>query len=228
MSDPYFITVSVITVAAAIIALEFKELIYGAIALAVMLLGVAMLFILLEATFIAMFQITVYVGAVVVLIIFTIMLVRREAWLRLSEGGKRRVMGAVIALTTITLLTALLTSSNLIRLQSTNPSTISIVEVSEQLLTYYSPVLIVLALTIASSVIGALVLAKVERGKQDMQEQEHVEQQDEGLSKAELSDIARSSDASNNNNSIIDNKGEPSLDSNMNVSGGKQGDGRIN
>ncbi len=225
MSDPYFITVSVITVAAAIIALEFKELIYGAIALAVMLLGVAMFFILLEATFIAMFQITVYVGAVVVLIIFTIMLVRREAWLRLSEGGKRRVMGAVIALTTITLLTALLTSSNLIRLQSTNPSTISIVEVSEQLLTYYSPVLIVLALTIASSVIGALVLAKVERGKQGMQE--HVEQQDEGLSKAELSDIARSSDASNNN-SIMDNKGEPSLDSNMNVSGGKQGDGRIN
>jgi len=227
MSDPYFITVSVITVAAAIIALEFKELIYGAIALAVMLLGVAMLFILLEATFIAMFQITVYVGAVVVLIIFTIMLVRREAWLRLSEGGKRRVMGAVIALTTITLLTALLTSSNLIRLQSTNPSTISIVEVSEQLLTYYSPVLIVLALTIASSVIGALVLAKVERGKQGIQEQEHVEQQYEGLSEAELSDIARSSDASNNN-SIMDNKGEPSLDSNMNVSGGKQGDGRIN
>ncbi len=223
MSDPYFITVSVITVAAAIIALEFKELIYGAIALAVMLLGVAMLFILLEATFIAMFQITVYVGAVVVLIIFTIMLVRREAWLRLSEGGKRRVMGAVIALTTITLLTALLTSSNLVRWQSTNPSTISIVEVSEQLLTYYSPVLIVLALTIASSVIGALVLAKVERGKQGMQE--HVEQQDEGLSKAELSDIARSSDASNN--SIIDNK-EHSLDSNMNASGGKQGDGRIN
>jgi len=223
MSDPYFITVSVITVAAAIIALEFKELIYGAIALAVMLLGVAMFFVLLEATFIAMFQITVYVGAVVVLIIFTIMLVRREVWLRLSEGGKRRVMGAVIALTTITLLTALLTSSNLVRWQSTNPSTISIVEVSEQLLTYYSPVLIVLALTIASSVIGALVLAKVERGKQGMQEQEHIEQQDEGLSKAELSDIARSSDTS-----IIDNKGEPSLDSNMNTSGGKQGDGRIN
>ncbi len=224
MSDPYFITVSVITVAAAIIALEFKELIYGAIALAVMLLGVAMLFILLEATFIAMFQITVYVGAVVVLIIFTIMLVRREAWLRLSEGGKRRVMGAVIALTTITLLTALLTSSNLMRWQSTNPSTISIVEVSEQLLTYYSPVLIVLALTLASSVIGALVLAKVERSKQGMQE--HIEQQDEGLSKAELSDIARSNDASNN--SIMDNNVESSLDSNMSTSGGKQGDGRIN
>ncbi len=245
MSDPYFITVSVITVAAAIIALEFRELIYGAIALAVMLLGVAMFFILLEATFIAMFQITVYVGAVVVLIIFTIMLVRREAWLKLNEGGKRRVMGAIIALTTIALLTALLTSSSITRWQSTNPSTISIVEVSEQLLTYYSPVLIVLALTLASSVIGALVLAKVERGKQSTQEHEQIEQfkvEDKGSGEVELSDIARSSsDVSSSNNSsngIINNnisdtsKIEPSLnhDSNMStdISGGKQGDGRIN
>ncbi len=101
MSDPYFIAVSVITVASAIIALEFRELIYGAIALAITLLGIAMFFVLLDATFVAMFQITVYVGAVVVLIIFTIMLVRREAWLKLDEGGRRRVMGAVIALAVI-------------------------------------------------------------------------------------------------------------------------------
>lgn len=218
MSDPYFITVSVITVAAAVIALEFKELIYGAIALAIMLLGVAMLFVLLEATFIAMFQITVYVGAVVVLIIFTIMLVRREAWLRLDEGGKRRVMGAAIALAMIALLTAMVTSSSISRLQG-NASAVSMVELSEQLLTYYSPVLIVLALTLASSVIGALVLAKVERGKREKEagvgEVEGVE-----YAKGELSDISRSSNNEPNTN-IGTNTGSDAL-------GGKEGDGGIN
>lgn len=218
MSDPYFITVSVITVAAAVIALEFKELIYGAIALAIMLLGVAMLFVLLEATFIAMFQITVYVGAVVVLIIFTIMLVRREAWLRLDEGGKRRVMGAAIALAMIALLTAMVTSSSISRLQG-NASAVSMVELSEQLLTYYSPVLIVLALTLASSVIGALVLAKVERGKREKEagvgEVEGVE-----YAKGELSDISRSSNNEPNTN-IGTNTGSDAL-------GGKEGDGSIN
>ncbi len=195
MSDPYFIAVSAITIASAIIALEFKELIYGAIALAVMLLGVAVLFVLLDATFIAMFQITVYVGAVVVLIIFTIMLVRREAWLRLDEGGRRRVMGAVIALATIALLTAMVVSSNIV---SRDGSAISIVELSDQMLTYYSPVLIVLALTIASSVIGALVLAKVERGKSMEKEQGEEVQQPTELSSMDLSraDTSHNDDAS--------------------------------
>ncbi len=219
MSDPYFITVSVITVAAAVIALEFKELIYGAIALAIMLLGVAMFFVLLEATFIAMFQITVYVGAVVVLIIFTIMLVRREAWLRLDEGGKRRVMGAVIALAMIALLTAMVTSSSISRLQG-NASAVSMVELSEQLLTYYSPVLIVLALTLASSVIGALVLAKVERGKREQEAGVGEEVEGVEYAKGELSDIARSSNSEPNTN-IGTNTGSDAL-------GGKKGDGSIN
>ena len=197
MSDPYFIAVSAITIASAIIALEFKELIYGAIALAVMLLGVAVLFVLLNATFIAMFQITVYVGAVVVLIIFTIMLVRREAWLRLDEGGRRRVMGAVIALATIALLTAMVVSSNIV---SGDGSAISIVELSDQILTYYSPVLIVLALTIASSVIGALVLAKVERVKSMEKENEGEVQQSELSSM----DLSRADTSHSGNDSSID------------------------
>ncbi len=201
MSDPYFIAVSAITIASAIIALEFKELIYGAIALAVMLLGVAVLFVLLDATFIAMFQITVYVGAVVVLIIFTIMLVRREAWLRLDEGGRRRVMGAVVALATIALLTAMVVSSNIV---SGDGSAISIVELSDQMLTYYSPVLIVLALTIASSVIGALVLAKVERGKSIEKEQGEEVQEPTELSSMDLSRADTSHSGSDSSSSSID------------------------
>ncbi len=164
MSDPYFITVSVITIASAIIALEFRELIYGAIALAVTLLGIAIFFVLLDATFVAMFQITVYVGAVVVLIIFTIMLVRREAWLRLDEGGRRRVMGAVIALAIIGLLGALLAASSIARWQASE-SVPTLMQIGEEMLTYYSPAFIALALTLAASVVGALVLAKVDRGK---------------------------------------------------------------
>lgn len=171
MSDPYFIAVSAITIASAIIALEFRELIYGAIALAVTLLGVAMFFVLLDATFVAMFQITVYVGAVVVLIIFTIMLVRREAWLRLDEGGRRRIMGAVIALAVIGLLGALLAGSSMARWQASDTAP-TIMQIGEEMLTYYSPAFIALALTLAASVVGALVLAKVERGKKGEEEDE--------------------------------------------------------
>lgn len=191
MSDPYFIAVSAITIASAIIALEFRELIYGAIALAITLLGVAMFFVLLDATFVAMFQITVYVGAVVVLIIFTIMLVRREAWLRLDEGGRRRVMGAVIALAVIGLLGALLAGSSIARWQASEEDVPTLIQIGEEMLTYYSPAFIALALTLAASVIGALVLAKVERDKGEEDEESSSEAGVEERREAGMEEVER-------------------------------------
>ena len=41
MADPIFIAVAVLTVGTAIIALEARELIYGAISLAISMLGIA-------------------------------------------------------------------------------------------------------------------------------------------------------------------------------------------
>jgi K(+)-stimulated pyrophosphate-energized sodium pump len=70
----------VVTVGSAIVALEAKEIVYGAIGLAGSLFGVATLFFLLDAPYVAVFQIAVYIGAVAVLILFTVMLVREEKW----------------------------------------------------------------------------------------------------------------------------------------------------
>ncbi len=75
MVDSVFVGLSVITIGSAILSLESRELLYGGIALAVSMLGIAGYFIILDAPFVAMFQIAVYVGAVAVLIIFTVMLV---------------------------------------------------------------------------------------------------------------------------------------------------------
>ena len=44
MADPVFIGVAVLTIGSAIIALETRELIYGAIALAISMMGIAGLF----------------------------------------------------------------------------------------------------------------------------------------------------------------------------------------
>jgi len=162
MVDPAFIAVSVITIGSAVVALEFREIIYGAIALAISLLGIAMYFVLLEATFVAMFQIAVYVGAVVVLVIFTIMLVRREAWMIVPEG-KRKVMGLIIMFVTMFGLGAVFISSGLTAWHVPE-SSMTFTQIGDQILTYYSPALIAMSLTLAAAIIGALVLAKVDLG----------------------------------------------------------------
>ena len=66
MADVAFIGLSILTIGSAIFALESREIIYGAIALATSMLGIAGFFILLGSPFVAMFQISVYVGAVAV------------------------------------------------------------------------------------------------------------------------------------------------------------------
>jgi NADH-quinone oxidoreductase subunit J len=163
MTDPTFIAVSIVTIGSAIIALEFKDLIYSAIALAASLLGIAMFFVMLNSTFVAMFQVAVYVGAVVVLIIFTIMLVRRESWLYVKDGP-RKVFGIILGLSIMLFIGALYAYSNLSSWQTPSYD-LTLQDLSSQMLTYYSPALIGLGLILASAVIGALVLSKIDKGE---------------------------------------------------------------
>ncbi|MEX2348744.1 MAG: NADH-quinone oxidoreductase subunit J, partial [Nitrosopumilaceae archaeon] len=102
MVDATFLAVSVLTIGSAIAALEIRSMIYGSIALMITLAGVAGFFLLLDAPFVAMFQISVYVGSIAVLILFTVMLVRRELIFNKIEDPRRRYAG--IGLMIITML----------------------------------------------------------------------------------------------------------------------------
>src|ERR687893_1985909 len=113
MVDAAFIGLSVLTVGSALFALESREIIYGAISLAISMLGIAGFFILLDSTFVAMFQIAVYVGAVAVLIIFTVMLVRTQALFTTKEDKKRKGAGIALMLIIMSSLGALLLASGL-------------------------------------------------------------------------------------------------------------------
>ena len=106
VSDIAFVVISIFTVLTAIIALEAKELVYGAMALAASFLGVAGFFVLLDASFLAMLQILVFIGAIAVLLLFTVMLVRREKWTKLTAGIERPVgaIAAILLATGITLI----------------------------------------------------------------------------------------------------------------------------
>jgi NADH:ubiquinone oxidoreductase subunit 6 (subunit J) len=141
--------------------LEAKEIVYGAISLAVMLLSIAGFFILLDAPFVAMFQIIVYVGAVAVLILFTVMLVRREKWLKV-EGGSLQTTGIISALTVGFVFGLFLLNTTLGSVEATGEAA-STFEIGVVLVSEYWAALEVLALLLAASLIGALMLARIDR-----------------------------------------------------------------
>jgi NADH-quinone oxidoreductase subunit J len=164
LPDPAFLILSFLIVGSAIFALEAKELIYGAIGLAFSLIGVAGLFVLLGAEYLAMFQVAVYVGAVVVLIVFTIMLVHRESG-RIVETEKPGRLGRAGLL--VAGLVALAVAGAVIILA---PVAVEapvfhkppLQELGRALASSYAVALVILGLLMGATLVGALTLAKVE------------------------------------------------------------------
>jgi NADH-quinone oxidoreductase subunit J len=71
-----FLLFSVITLGGGLAVVTNRNLIHGAVWLIVSLFGVAGLFVLLSAPFLAAVQVLVYIGAIAILIIFSVMLTR--------------------------------------------------------------------------------------------------------------------------------------------------------
>jgi NADH-quinone oxidoreductase subunit J len=71
-----FILVGIVTLGAAVITVATKQLVHAALWLVVALGGLAVEYLLLTAEFIAWVQVLIYVGSVVVLLLFGLMLTR--------------------------------------------------------------------------------------------------------------------------------------------------------
>ncbi|MDX1371347.1 MAG: NADH-quinone oxidoreductase subunit J [Nitrososphaeraceae archaeon] len=167
MADAAFIGISILTVGSALFALESREIIYGAIALAISMLGIAGFFILLDSHFVAMFQIAVYVGAVAVLVIFIVMLVRTEELFSTTDDHGRKIAGVIFSLLIMIGIGIILFSSEFTQVEFSPIIGKIVNKIGNEMLTYYAPVFIILALTLAGSIIGALSLARREDDKEN-------------------------------------------------------------
>ena len=161
MVDATFLALSVLTIGSAIAALELRSLIYGSISLMITLGGIAGFFFLLDSPFVALFQIAVYVGSIAVLILFTVMLVRRELIFTKIEDPKRKWAGLGLMLIVMVALGAVILDSGIKTIVTDEPP-VDFRDIGEDFVTYYWPALIVMALILASAVTGALVLARRE------------------------------------------------------------------
>ena len=161
MVDAAFLALSVLTIGTAIAALEMRSLIYGSIALMGSLGGIAGFFLLLDSPFVAMFQIAVYVGSIAVLILFTVMLVKRELIFQKIEDPKRKLAGIGLMLVLMVGIGSIIIDSGLKTIVTDEPA-VDFREIGVDFVTYYWPALIAMALILAGAVTGALVLARRE------------------------------------------------------------------
>ena len=71
-----FTIITLVTLAGAIAAMSLRNLVHCALALALTFAGLAALYLQLDAQFVGLAQILIYIGAVAILIVFAILLTR--------------------------------------------------------------------------------------------------------------------------------------------------------
>ena len=162
--DIAFVVISALTIGSAIIALEARQVVYGAIALAFSFLGIAGLFIVLDATFVALFQIIVYIGAIAVLILFTVMLVTKGV----DQDAEQEVvkpMGIMIGIVIAVLVGVVALTSNLSTWYPSTGFTYSyiVTGIGTLVTSQYAIPLEILGLILGASVVGALTLSRADR-----------------------------------------------------------------
>jgi NADH-quinone oxidoreductase subunit J len=82
-----FLLCSALILGPALMVVVTRKLIHAALWLVAALFGVAILFAFLQASFLAVVQVVVYIGAIAILFIFAVMLTRREM---LDKGAQTR------------------------------------------------------------------------------------------------------------------------------------------
>ena len=90
--------IALMTIISASIVVLSNNLIYSAVSLLFTLLGIAGLYVFLWADFIAITQILIYVGGILVLIIFGIMLTHRITVDTLSQSSNKEKLGGGLIL----------------------------------------------------------------------------------------------------------------------------------
>lgn len=94
---PAFIVTGVITLLAAIAMVAARNMVYSALYMVIVFLATAVIYILYQAPLIAMLQIAVYAGAIMVLFIFVIMLIGAEKMSHVENLRWQRTLAFILA-----------------------------------------------------------------------------------------------------------------------------------
>jgi NADH-quinone oxidoreductase subunit J len=161
--DIAMLAVTVIGGAAALLVVTARNVVHAALYLVVALLAVAGTFLVLGAEFLAWTQVLVYVGAVVVLILFGLMLTRAPIGPMAQHNDIGRLLPVAVSGGLFVFLTAIIFASfGDLRLEL---SYVGAAELGEHLYLHWAFPFMVLGFFLTVSLIGAIVLARREEGE---------------------------------------------------------------
>lgn len=149
-----------LVVGGSLAAVLLRNLLHAVLFLALALLGVAGLFLLLSATFLFVVQILVYVGAVVILLIFGVMLTSRMAHPSLPPRNRQTLPAALACLLLFIAVGVALVSHPWET--TATPHSVPVAAIGVGLLQKYVLPFEIVSVVLLLAMVGAIVLARSE------------------------------------------------------------------
>ena len=161
MAEITFWFIAGLTIISAVMVVYSKKLLNSAIALLFTLFGVAGLYVFLWADFLAAVQVVVYIGGILILIIFGIMLTNRITTVHISHSSIQRGYGGMVVVGLVRFLGWMIVRTPWLQGQSVEPEqTVAII--GRLLLTDYLMPFEVTSVLLLGALIGAATLSRAE------------------------------------------------------------------
>ncbi|HJT44897.1 MAG TPA: NADH-quinone oxidoreductase subunit J [Chthoniobacterales bacterium] len=175
MNTIAFASIAIVTLTFALAAATNPRLMHAALSFAAMFVGIAAFFFLLGAEFVGLVQIFVYVGAVAVLIVFTILLTRRDVEQQRRGFKWSGVLIAIVVFagliwaifkTPAASVTQAVTggvnmnqmTEGVMRVAPALTKALTVKQIGESLMTHYVWPLLCVGVLLTAALIGALIL----------------------------------------------------------------------
>lgn len=157
-----FFLFALITVVSAFIVVTSRNIIYSGFSLLFTFFGVAGIYVLLGADFIAVVQIMVYVGGILILILFGVMLTNKIVDVEIRTGASHMLPAAIGVGILFGALTAVMVFTQWKSEPGLVPQTTT-VEIGKLLITDYVLIFELLAMLLLVALIGAATIARREK-----------------------------------------------------------------
>lgn len=154
-----FYIVAALIIFTAIKMVLTSNLVHSALFMAVTFACIAVIYILLNADYLAVVQIMVYVGAITVLFVFGIMLTKREYIEKSSQFNRYRIYGAVVAAALFIAFAVNIFKAKF-ELSAGTQAASTIKAIASLLLNEYSVAFQVVGVLLLAATIGAIVIGK--------------------------------------------------------------------
>lgn len=154
----YAVMVTILIFALGVVT--FRNLFHCALCLAGALIGTAVIYIVLQAEFLAGVQVLLYVGAVITLIIFAIMLTEHLAGKTVRQNNSQSPLAIVGLLGFVALLAALIVKTPWPVTETAMKAKVSVMGLGKALMGAYVFPFEVISIVLIAALIGTVVIAK--------------------------------------------------------------------